>query len=427
MNDGTYKIHVTFTGHGENHSQVLDLVVKEDIYSIIWKHDVPGHPPGEMKINIERNLIGLCESEEANYIVKTPILDPRMTYISGKNPLNHQKPIITEKIPTGRIVAVGNNLVFARKNQTFSDFLHDYLMALMGAEWLEKERRIVNIDKMSPISFLLRNFDNEVAAARTQSQGRTTILHVGAIGAILNLANSLYVLQHNKGLQTSLIKRLKCRHNFQGAFYEAMVCALIVSANYEIEYEDESDRRTKHPEIYATHRPSGQRIAVEAKCKHNNKLFIPNSDKKFKNPFRLGTLLNQAFAKKPDCPYIVFLELNLPAELIPTGETIPRKILNCLRPILPAPTPENPDPFNLLVITNRPFFYSIEAPELYRESMWNLLSTYPQFPLNDPSAIHDILNAVDKIGVMHNDFDGSAIKRYPIDNINESNLGRTSG
>ena len=82
------------------------------------------------------------------------------------------------------------------------------------------------------------------------------------------LAYDLYVLRDKQVLQDDIIRRLKILDQFQGARHELFAAVSCIRAGYSIKYEDEKDGTRKHTEFIATHKKTGQKIAVEAKSKH---------------------------------------------------------------------------------------------------------------------------------------------------------------
>jgi len=80
----------------------------------------------------------------------------------------------------------------------------------------------------------------------------------GAVEAYLGLAYNLYLLAHNVELQDRMIKRLKDRPNFLGAYYETYVAAAFIKAGFDLALEDESDPSHSHCEFVGTYRLSGR-------------------------------------------------------------------------------------------------------------------------------------------------------------------------
>ena len=127
----------------------------------------------------------------------------------------------------------------------------------------------------------------------------------GAVSAYNRLAYNLYLIAHNgKDIQTRLIARLKNKDNFQGAFFETQVAAWLIKAGFELEFEDESDRTSKHCEFTATYTATGERYSVEAKSRQ---IESTNSSRP-----KVGRKLDQALEKEANHKRLIFLDLNKP-------------------------------------------------------------------------------------------------------------------
>src|SRR5437899_1019009 len=127
----------------------------------------------------------------------------------------------------------------------------------------------------------------------------------GAVSAYNRLAYNLYLIAHNsKDIQTRLIGRLKNKDNFQGAFFETQVAAWLIKAGFELEYEDEADRKSKHCEFTATYVPTGEKYSVEAKSRE---IESTSSSRP-----KVGRKLHEALEKKADHKRLIFLNLNKP-------------------------------------------------------------------------------------------------------------------
>ena len=136
---------------------------------------------------------------------------------------------------------------------------------------------------------------------------------LGAAIAWFRLAYDLYLVEHNAELQKCLIKRLRKLPAFQGARFEAAVAAMMLASGYELEFVDEKGAG-KHPEFYATHRQTGQVLAVEAKSKHRPGIlgFEPDSPPEHPTSLNIDRLLYTAVEKDTKAPLLVFIELNSP-------------------------------------------------------------------------------------------------------------------
>jgi hypothetical protein len=87
------------------------------------------------------------------------------------------------------------------------------------------------------------------------------------VACYLGLAYSLYLLDHNVELQDRLVRRLKNRGNFQGAYYELVIANALIRAGFTLTLEDETDEAVKHCEFAAVSNRSGKKYWVEAKMR----------------------------------------------------------------------------------------------------------------------------------------------------------------
>jgi hypothetical protein len=141
----------------------------------------------------------------------------------------------------------------------------------------------------------------------------------GWVSYLLSLASDVATLIHAADLPDSLVRRLRNREQFQGARYEIAVSAIFARLDCAIRFldEDETLHGIKHVEFEATHRPTGQTIAVEAKCRHRagvlNERGGPAEDPLRGNIRAVRRLFTQATSKVPeDKPYFIFLDVNAP-------------------------------------------------------------------------------------------------------------------
>ncbi|KHE92338.1 MAG: SEC-C motif protein [Candidatus Scalindua brodae] len=214
------------------------------------------------------------------------------------------RPIISLDAKGYKFVAVGNQLHYSKNWKTFHDFLHDYIKKILDPKWgnaeLKKpfEQRHPVIQWYNSVcTFLKKNIkkEGEIHSA----------VCTGIVGAYLSLAYDLYLLRNHGLLQNRLIARLKDAKQFQGARYEIYVTASFIKADFEIEFEDETDRSTTHCEFVATHRNTGKKYSVEAKSRHRlGFLGHPGVQPQDFNTIklRIGNLINNAL-KKRSCIY----------------------------------------------------------------------------------------------------------------------------
>ncbi|MBH5373064.1 YecA family protein [Bradyrhizobium glycinis] len=222
------------------------------------------------------------------------------------------RPIVGVKHGEHQIVAVGNTIYFSDKWKTFPDFLSDYMKQKLGVEWGNDEIKKPLKDRHQILQwydYYCRYQQETIKSPGEVSQARVT----GVVACYLGLAYSLYLLDHNVELQSRLVKRLKDRSNFQGAFYELFVANILIRAGFTLTLEQEEDGANKHCEFAAVSRRTGTRYWVEAKARSvvgvlgkTDKDGGPDAD-----PLtRLIPHLNQALAKPAADERLIFIDLN---------------------------------------------------------------------------------------------------------------------
>lgn len=213
------------------------------------------------------------------------------------------RPIISLEYKGYRFVAVGNRLHYG-KWKTFADFLTNYIKGTLGSEWGNAEIAKPLAERHPLLQWYDKICHLQTAHAKEPGSLFSTPI-TGAVSAYHRLAYNLYLIAHNgKDIQTRLIARLKNKDNFQGAFFEAQVAAWLIKAGFELEFEDESDRTSKHCEFTATYMATGEKYSVEAKSR---RIESTNSSRA-----KVGRKLREALEKKANHKRLIFLDLNKP-------------------------------------------------------------------------------------------------------------------
>jgi hypothetical protein len=222
------------------------------------------------------------------------------------------RPIIATKIKNQQIVVVGQTLYYSEKWKTFPDFLSDYLKLIMGEEWWKAEL----VKPLQNRHAILQWNDECCRHQRAYLQPSGEIKPIPMIWAIycyLGIAYSLYLLKHNVELQDRLIRRLKNKENFQGAYYELIVANPLIRAGYDLMLEDETDRLTKHCEFAAVSKKSGKRYWVEAKMRAVVGILGKTESDGTRQPDPTSGLikhLNEALKKPAANERLIFIDLN---------------------------------------------------------------------------------------------------------------------
>jgi len=228
------------------------------------------------------------------------------------------KPIISTEYQDLRVVAVGDELHFGKKEKTryFPDFLSNYVRSKLGTDWGNNELS-KPLEERHQVLKWYDSMCHQQGRQKPELDGTYKTKANGAMLAYNRLAYDLYLIKHNAELQDKILQRLRNKQQFQGARFELCATASMISAGYDIEFEDESDTARKHTEFVATH-SSGIKIAVEAKSRHRDGVLdyraSPRRTSNTGQALRVSVegLIRKALTKEPDMPYFIFIEVNLP-------------------------------------------------------------------------------------------------------------------
>jgi hypothetical protein len=200
----------------------------------------------------------------------------------------------------------------------------------------------------------------------------------GWVRYLLSLAWDVATLIHAGEPPAELIDRLRDRDNYQGARYELAIAAIFARLDCSIRWLDADPalRMVKHVEFEATHRPTGQTFAVEAKSRHRagviNHPGTPDPDDPLRADSRaVRRLFLNAVEKAPDHqPFFIFLDI-APSEADGDWQADVQRWMNRL----PAPTAQAPDVVNATYITN--FSPHYDGDDASRGGSW--LVAWPRY------------------------------------------------
>lgn len=310
------------------------------------------------------------------------------------------KPDIGTEYKGKNVIAVGSRIYFTDK-PFFSDFLFEYLSIKLGEEWRKTE-----LAKPFEEQHQIMQWWKKACEFADKYDGTKGVTPNGFLAAFVTFAYDLYIVENNSRLDENLFNRLKQKSQFQGARHELFSEATCLRAGYTIEHEDETDMTKRHVEFNAIHKISKQKISVEAKSKHRPGIlgFPGEAQIEEEINLRFGTLINDAIAKKPENPLVIFLDTNLPTQIADQifnpSSVDPFEPSKFMDRLIDKIRRENggSDPYNLLVFTNHPHHYAKEdEPDPKR----HLLSVIPQILLkavDNPDAILELHVAAKKYG-----------------------------
>ncbi len=292
-----------------------------------------------------------------------------------------------------KVWAIGTRVYSDRPpNETFHEFLLHVLRGTLGGkEWRDAETAKPESER----SFIMRCFEEWDKFTRImlkpenqQDEGRWAAAPNGFVLYLLSLAWDVASLINASNLPDPLVDRMRDLVAYQGARYEIAVAATFARLDCEIRFldEDEELRGQKHVEFVATHRPSGQQIAVEAKSRHRAGVINQPGEADADDPLRgdaraVRGLYKAAVEKAPEMPFVIFVDVNAPLQLEAEGldkqwmQDIKRWMGRML-----GPTTENPDVFNALYVTN--FAPHYQGDELAGGGEWAVVKPfYARHPL----------------------------------------------
>ncbi len=325
----------------------------------------------------------------------------------------HIRPHISIDYRGHKFVAAGGKLYFSGKNKWnfVSDFLFDYVPAIFGREWFEAEKAKPEPERHLVFQWRADGIRYMKAQSKQPDGSYAVSVRSGPLAAYMAFAFDLFAVEDNSRFDDLLLERLKNRDQFQGARHEVFVEATCLRAGFSIEHEDEKDRTRRHAEFTAKHKSTGQLLSIEAKSKHRPGVLgqkgIPNLPRKLS--LRFGTLLNDAIAKNPPHPLVVFIDTNLPFN--PAERVLGRHPLNPDKPspimtaLLDRDRKEHggKDLYAMLVFTNHPHHYvARNEPDPSK----HVLAVVPNPPVGvkHPQALQALFQAVNQYGNIPNEF-----------------------
>ncbi|MEK6857928.1 MAG: SEC-C domain-containing protein [Nanoarchaeota archaeon] len=263
------------------------------------------------------------------------------------------REIISIKHKGQRFVAVGSKLYSSKNWNTFHDFLTDYIKNALGIDWGNDQLK-KDFKERHPILHWYQYFCELKQKNKIKTGEITSVPHIGASIAYLGLANNLYLLRHNVGVQPELIRRVKLDNigNFYGAVYETYVAAHFVKAGFNIEFENELDGSTSHCEFIATYKETGRKFSVEAKAIAPKRKGRPSVVKK----------LNDALKKVANYDRIVFIDIGKPAGNLEESKQWLLKVQKEIRKHEKNPILNGVNlPKAYVIITNNSYWYDLQG------------------------------------------------------------------
>jgi hypothetical protein len=309
-----------------------------------------------------------------------------------------------------RIVAVRNRIYYSKKWRFFADFLMEYGRLRFGQEWFEAQNATA-LENQHPIHIWRRQAYEFISRQPRTADGAIVTTPNGPVAACNNFYYDLYTVDDNSLLDETLLSRLKHRGQFQGAMHELFAEATCLRAGFTITRENERDGTRKHVEFMAVHKATGQHVLVEAKSRHRAGVIAQAGERDTSPDMKFRRLINDAVAKDPNNPLALFVDTNLPPER--AGQFYEPQSID---PVTPSRAMAaliervrkdygDVDPYNLLIFSNHPQYYSEDGRIAAPNRMAAFLSPKKtRVPVFHQQALHDLLTATNLYGNVPNTF-----------------------
>jgi hypothetical protein len=291
------------------------------------------------------------------------------------------------KMPGGAVILIGGSMYKQTRpgNYNFVNAVYDHALDFFGVPYLEEQEK-------KPLHLrhpALQWMYNWVEQSQANEATRT-----GAAAAWIRFAYDLYTIRDNANLEKIMKDRLLDFERFQGARHELWTAALFIAANFEINFENETDNLKKHPEFVAIDRETSVKIAVEAKSRHRRgvKGFSGGSQKPPGEEVGVRGLVVDAFQKESDLPLYVVVDVNLPPQSLDYRLESWYQELDNMMEDLSLEGYADPCPANAILFHNDPSHYLInEQTGSESDALWikDYFLKNPRTPNKFMSIIHD--------------------------------------
>src|SRR6185312_15454761 len=252
--------------------------------------------------------------------------------------------IITLRREGTRYVRVGDQ-TFSGLWPEFFPFLDHYLQAVFGDQWCREEQGKPLAERHPAMQWrdsVMRYLSDRIPP------GGGLVPMTGAASAYFCLAYNLFLLATNAEVCAWLLTRLKLARSFHGAYYETLVAAWFILADFDLTLEDETDRTESHCEFSAISRHSGKAYSVEAKSRAPGKSHLA-----------IRNQLYKALRKTAQHERVVMIDVNVPNGRPPEQEL--SELMSSIRRAEPTLTVDRqPAPPAIVLVTNTPFHHELD-------------------------------------------------------------------
>jgi len=262
-----------------------------------------------------------------------------------------------------RMRAVGNHLYFRPEQETFHEFLIWMLWRMLNPKWLREvmEQQGPRQHQLARWFLAYQPWQRSGQRPENEVEGGWRMPPSGDVQSLIALAYDIYHLLHSGNFWGKVFRRLRDFEQFQGARYEIAIAAIFSRLGYKLAYH-KGGTDERHPEFIAAHPKTNNEIAVEAKSRHRPGVLHVPGERRLPQltVHEVISLFEEAIGQCPEhLPAVVFVDLNIPAT--PATGLAPQWFDELGRAMLERfgdPTPQKPDPFNVLFMTNFPYHWA---------------------------------------------------------------------
>jgi hypothetical protein len=273
--------------------------------------------------------------------------------------VNYVRPI---KHQGHKVWAIGSRVYLNRRpDETFHEFALDVLRETLGEPWRAEQAALPEEERHFVLRCFERLGDYKARYLDPEEFDEKAVVSAppnGWLSYLMSLAWDVTTVIHAGGLPDQLLTRLRHPEQYQGARYELAIAGIFARLDCQIRFLDDEQelRGAKRVEFEATHRPSGQILAVETKSRHrtgviNQRGEADPDDSRKRDPRMVRQLFVKATEKVPEgLPFFIFIDMNAPL-----GEEIDQQWMGEVErwmSRLPQPTEVEPAAFNALYVTN---------------------------------------------------------------------------
>jgi hypothetical protein len=267
--------------------------------------------------------------------------------------------------------------------------IHDYALMFFGDGMLSAEDAKPRLERHPALIWLGDHLAGSAYANGTMD---------GNGAAWYRFAWDLHTIRDNAKLTADLRKKLLDPRKFQSGRYELKVAAICAAAGFELQFEDERDPDSKHPEFVGKDKFTGAKIAIEAKCRHRYGVmgFTDDPASTYDGGVKVKRLVKKAYGKRPALPFYVFIDTNLPPRDAENLSLWEAELVNTIEEIA-ASGKHDPCPANAVLFTNDPSHY-VGAGKIGEEAdmLWMRAFNVPA-----PQHAHPSLDMVDRLMKAH--------------------------